>query len=78
MLIPQKCNICSILMLPFIILQYISKNAITVALLLCKTWNKRTLSIRTHKQQAVLPTFTEPLLPKGCSFLNKQMCGNAK
>lgn len=30
---PQKCNIHSILiMLPFIILQYISKNAITVAL----------------------------------------------
>lgn len=33
MLIPQKCNIHSILiMLPFIILQYISKNAVTVAL----------------------------------------------
>lgn len=62
MLIPQKCNNHSILiMLPFI-----------------RPGNKRTLRIRTHEHQAVIPTCTEPLLPKGCSFLNKQMCGDAK
>lgn len=43
-----------------------------------KTWNQRTLRIRTHKHQAVIPTCAEQLLSKGCRFLNKQMCGNAK
>ena len=45
--------------------------------LLYKTWNQRTLRIKTHKHQAVTPTCAEPLLPKGRHFLNKQMCGNA-
>lgn len=62
----------------FIILQYISKKC---------HYSCLNCSIRPgikehweleHTHQAVIPTWAEPLLPKGCCFLNKQMCGNAK
>lgn len=79
MLIPHECNIHSILIVsPFIILQYISKKC-HYSCLNCsiRPGIKEHWELQ-HTHQAVIPTCAEPLLPKGCYFLNKQMCGNAK
>lgn len=79
MLIPQKCNIHSILIVTFYYFTiYFKKCCYSCLNCSIRPGNKRTLRIRTQEHQAIITTCIEPLLPKGCSFLNKRMCGNAK